>query len=116
MTRNVEQERIDKIVNEVMDLIGAPDVFGFLDESFGNMQAVENRLQEVMSGRWTFSTFEIATYLRTCCLRRDSLPTWQPLLNAAVEMGRMRGEFIDDMFYGLMPSGNTANRNTDGYS
>jgi len=66
------------------------------------MQAVEARLQEVMQGRLTLETIEIAMYLRTSNTRRDHLPTWQPLLNVAIELGLMRGEPINDIFFGLM--------------
>lgn len=94
--------RLDEIASEMMDLIDAPDIFGFLDDNVGNMQAVEARLQEVMMGRPQFQTIELAMYLRTCCTRRDHLPTWQPLLNAAVEQGILRGENVNDYFFGLM--------------
>jgi hypothetical protein len=51
-------------------------------------------------------------YLRACNTRRDYLPTWQPLLNAAIEMSSMRGEPIDDIFLGLMPRRADPIRNT----
>jgi hypothetical protein len=104
--------RLDEIAREMLDLIDAPDIFGFLDDTVGNMPAVEARLQEVMMGRPQFETIELAMYLRCCFTRQNHLPTWQPLLNAAVEMGLMRGEDINDIFGGLMEQRPDPRRNT----
>ena len=108
----VSTERLTEIAGEVMDLIGAADVFDFLDDSVGNFEALEKRLQAVMMGRPQFETIELAMYLRTSFTRQAHLPTWQPLLNAAVEMGKLRGENVDDMFYGLTPRQPDPSRNT----
>lgn len=105
-------KRLYEIVEEVMNLINASSIFDFLDGSVGNMAAVEARLQEVMQTRQQFETIELAMYLRTCGTRQNHLPTWQPLLNAAVELGRMRGDSVEDIFYGLMPLSPQPQRNT----
>jgi len=112
---NVSTERLSEIVGEVMDLIEAPDIFGFLDGNTGNMQALEARLQEVMMGRQRYECLELAMYLRTTFNRKANLPTWQPLCNATVEMCQMRGENLE-MLYGLIPKDQIYPRNTDGMS
>jgi hypothetical protein len=109
--KNVSTERLTEIVDEVMHLMDAPDIFGFLDGT-GNSWAVEKRLQEVMQTRQQFETIELAMYLRTCNMRRSDIPTWQLLLNAAVEMGKMRGDPVDDIFYGLIERRSDPQRNT----
>jgi hypothetical protein len=109
---SARSKRLQEIAEEVMGLIAAPDIFSFLDDSVGNMSALETRLQEVMQGRQSFETIELAMYLRTSFSRQRSLPSWQPLLNAAVEMGKMRGDNVDDMFYGMMPPAAHPHRNT----
>jgi hypothetical protein len=105
-------DRLTEIANEMMGLIGASDIFGFLDETTGDMWKVDQRLQEIMQGRQAFDTIELAMYLRTCGTREAYLPTWRPLLNAAVEMGKMRGEPVDDIFFGLMERQPDPARNT----
>lgn len=111
--KHVPASQLTKIVEEVMGLIAAPDIFSFLDDNVGNMQALEARLQEIMQTRQQFQTMELAMYLRTCCTRQRDLPTWQPLLNAAIEQGMMRcPDRVDDIFYGLMPRHADPQRNT----
>lgn len=101
-------KRLDEIAEEMMDLIDAPSIFGFLDDSVGNMEAVEKRLQEVLHTKQQFECIELAMYLRVCETRKNQLPTWQPLLSAAVEMANARGEPVSDLFYGLLlPKVNT---------
>jgi hypothetical protein len=109
--KNVSTERLTEIVDEVMHLMDAPDIFGFLDGT-GNSWAVEARLQEIMQTRQQFETIELAMYLRTCNTCRNDIPTWQPLLNVAIEQGRMRSENVDDIFYGMMPRQADPQRNT----
>lgn len=111
MNRPVSTKRLKEIADEVFNLIGANDVFDFIDDSIGNTQAVENRLQEVMMSRQSFECLELAMYLRTTCSRRGDLPTWQPLCNATIELCRMRGEPLE-MLYGLIPHEQSLHRNT----
>lgn len=105
--------RLTEIADEVFDLIGVTDVFGFLDETTGDMWKLDSRLQEVMRSIHSFSTIELAMYLRASASRSDSLPTWQPLLNSAYELGMTRSDQVDDIFYGLMPPPARPQRNTD---
>lgn len=109
---NIPLTRLDEIAEEVMNLIGVSDVFEFLDDSLGDPFALDARLQEVMLSRQSFETVEIAMYLRASSNRSEQLPTWQPLLNAAVEMSRLRGERVDDIFYGMIESRSEPRRNT----
>jgi aromatic ring hydroxylase len=110
--KEVSINRLQEIAGEVMDLIGTDDIFELLDNNVGNVQAVENRLQEVMQTRTAFESIELAMYLRACNTRRDYLPTWQPLLNAAIEMATMRNEPVNDIFLGMMPRRPDPIRNT----
>ena len=110
--KDVSVDRLQEIAGEMMDLIGTNDIFELLDNNVGNMRAVENRLQEVMQSRIAFESIELAMYLRACNTRRDYLPTWQPLLNAAIEMATMRGEPVNNIFLGLMPRRPDPIRNT----
>jgi hypothetical protein len=109
-----ELRRLTAIAKEVMDLIGEDTISGFLDSEVGNFSAVESRLQEVMMERQRFEVIELSMYLRTSFSRQQHLPTWQPLLNAAVELARQRGEAVDDMFFGLLPPAGVPDRNTSG--
>jgi hypothetical protein len=110
--KEVSINRLQEIAGEVMDLIGTDDIFELVDNNVGNMYAIENRLQEVMRTRTAFESIELAMYLRACNTRRDYLPTWQPLLNVAIEQGNMRGDPINDIFLGLMPHRPDPIRNT----
>lgn len=109
-----ELARLTSIAKEVMELIGQDTISGFLDSEVGNFSAVEQRLQEVMMERQRFEVIELAMYLRTSFSRQHHLPTWQPLLNAAVEQAKQRGEQVEDMFFGLLPPAGMPDRNTSG--
>lgn len=110
----VSTERLTEIAQEVMNLIDPTDIFAFLDGNVGNMTAVELRLQEVLMTRQSFECIELAMFLRTCGTFEQHLPTWQPLLNAAIEQAVMRDEPINDIFFGLLPIGAHPQRNTGG--
>lgn len=112
MSRNVPIERLEGIATEVMDLMGVADVFEFLDSQVGDGGALDARLREVMMSRYAYECIELAMYLRTSYSRQAVLPTWQPLLNAAIELAMMRNEPVFDIFYGLMPHGAEPQRNT----
>lgn len=78
---------------------------------------VEARLQEIMRSRRQFDSIELSAYLRSCWADRDSLPTWQPLLNASIEQARMeQSGRRDAVFASLMPDAQRPARNTDGMS
>lgn len=113
MSRAVSSERLVEIADEVMGLIGAHDIFDFFDEATGNMAALEQRLQEVMMSRQSFECLELAMYLRSTATRQELLPTWQPLLNATIELIRLRGE-DEVMLFGMVPRQADPGRNTDG--
>lgn len=111
MSRAVSSARLGEITDEVLGLIGASDIFGFFDEATGNMVALEQRLQEVMMGRQAFECLELATYLRATANRQEHLPTWQPLLNATIELIQLRNENLA-MLFGMMPQPADPSRNT----
>lgn len=103
---SIQQQRLDNIASEVLDILLADSVqLDVLDDTAGDVGALDARLQEVLMTRQSFSTIELAMYLRTSFSRRAWLPTWEPLLNASIEQGRLRyGEKVEDIFYGMMPS------------
>lgn len=103
--------KLKAIAEEVLGLIGAKTIFGFIEGSSTPSPLLETRLQEVMMSRPSFTTIELAMYLRSSYSVKDHLPTWQPLLNAALEQARQRGE-NHDAFYGLMPPQPDPQRNT----
>jgi hypothetical protein len=106
----IDEERVGQIVDEVFSLLNAPDIFAHLA---GNVEtdALELRLREVMQSRQSLMTEELVVYLRSSFVASDRLPTWQPLLNAAIEQCRMRGEDMT-MFYGMLPPEQVFRRNT----
>ena len=97
-------ERLGAIVEEVFGLLDIEDPFDFArhgaEPPNGRMEA---RLQELLAGRQTIGTTELAMYLRSSYSRSLSLPSWQPLLNASIELGKQRGEPVWDIFYGMIP-------------
>lgn len=112
MRQSVSIERLQEIADEVMNLIGADDIFELLDsEICNNMSAVDARLQEVMMGRQNFECMELAMYLRVTYSRQERLPSWQPLLVSAVELIHQRGEDLA-VLYGVLPANQVTNRNT----
>ena len=108
-----EMNRLTEIATEIMDLLDAPSVFDFLNENVGNFGAVDKRLQEVLQTRQSFEIIELAMYLRTSSSRAANLPTWEPLLNATIELARMRGERYEDALYGMMPLATQPRKNTN---
>lgn len=105
--RDVPQERYDAIVEEVFDLVGVSDVFDFLAGDAvprSGMRALEARLQEIMLAREKYEVCELACYIRSSYNWSSHLPTWQPLINAAVDIGIARNEPVWDIFYGLAPN------------
>lgn len=111
MSHAVSSTRLVEIADEVMGLIGAHDIFDFLDETTGNIAALEQRLQEVMMSRQSFECLELAMYLRATATRQEFLPTWQPLLNATIELIKLRNEDVV-MLFGMMPQPADPGRNT----
>ncbi len=110
--KNVPQRRLDEIAEEVFDLLAVGDVFDFIDGDTPPDNRMELRLQELMGTRQSHEVLELAMYLRACSSRSEHLPTWQPLLNAAIELGQQRGEAVWDKFYGLVPRQAAPARNT----
>lgn len=108
----VPQERLDEITEEVFGLLAVGNIFDFLDGDALPDNRMEVRLQELMGTRQSYEVLELAMYLRACSSRSENLPTWQPLLNAAVELGKQRGEAVWDIFYGLIPYQPEPERNT----
>lgn len=104
-------QKLDAIADEVFSMMDAPDIFAHLAGEV-KAEALELRLREVLQSRQAFDTNELAVYLRASFVVKDRLPTWQPLLNAAIEQGRMRGERADDLFVGMMPQPAHPQRNT----
>lgn len=105
--RDVPQERYDAIVEEVFDLVGVSDAFDFLAGDAApraNVAALETRLQEIMQAREKYEVCELACYVRASYNWSSRLPTWQPLVNAAVQVGIARNEPVWDIFYGLVPN------------
>ena len=109
---SIPRERLDEIVEEVMALMGAEDVFEFLDSSAGYYAALEQLLQNVMHQRHRYESIELAMYLRTSYSRQSFLPSWRPLLNASIEMAVMRREPVKDIFYGMISNAPHPQRNT----
>ena len=105
--------RLQAIAEEVIVILNVKDIFSFMDGETGNVRALEERLQQVMQTRQSLECIELAMYLRTSASRQGYLPTWQPLLNAALEMCQQRSE-DQIMFYGLMPDRPHPIRNTEG--
>lgn len=110
--KNVPQRRLDAIAEEVFGLLGIGDIFQFLDGDAVPDNRMELRLQELIGTRQSYEVIELAMYLRACLSRSESLPSWQPLLNAAIELGQQRGEPVWDIFYGLVPHRADPERNT----
>ena len=111
--KHVPQERFDEIVNEVFDLLSIQDVFHLIERGAKAPDTrMEERLQELLRSCQSYECQELACYLRSCFSRKDDLPTWQPLLNAAIEMAHQRGEPAWDMFIGMVPNQAHPQRNT----
>ena len=105
--------RLDEIAEEVVNLLGNPDIFEFINcDKFINSSNLDRRLQEVMQDRHRYESIELAMYLRISAQFRYNLPSWQPLLNASIEVVKMRGENAEDLFYGMMPPRQHPQRNT----
>jgi len=105
-------ERYEEIANECLDLMGLHSIFHALssEDSF-NADAMDARLQELLATRCRYHEGELTAYLRYTWTRNNRLPTWQPLLNATIELARLRGH-SDDIFHGLLPDRDIINRNT----
>ena len=99
---NVPRYRLDEIAKEVFDMMDAADIFAHLAGEV-KTAALEARLQELLQTRSKYETLELAMYLRSSFVASDDLPSWQPLLNAAIEQGRMRNDNVEDTFAGMMP-------------
>ncbi len=111
--KHITQERVDAIVDEVFDLLSIEDAFDLIDrEATPPNWKMETRLQELLGSRYAYEVQELACYLRASYSRSEHLPSWQPLLNAAIELGQQRGEPVWDMFYGLAPRQSDPQRNT----
>ncbi len=110
--KNVPQRRLNEIAKEVLGLLDVGDVFDFIDGSTPPDNRMELRLRDLMCTRHSYEVLELAMYLRACSSRSEHLPTWQPLLNAAIELGQQRGEPVWDMFYGLVPHKTNPPRNS----
>ena len=110
----IDRNRLDVIAREVIDLLGVTDIFAFLNSEATGFEALEARLQEVMSTRPSFQSIELAMYLRSCYNYSNDLPTWKPLLNAAIEQSNMRGDNTSDIFYGMIDAQPVTNRNSGG--
>lgn len=109
--KKVSIKRLEEIVDE-MFCLSHPEEFFLSDSSKEDFAAVDNRLQEVMQTRHQYECMELGMYLRTTFSKAEHLPSWQPLLNAAIEQAKMNGEHADDIFYGIMPSKQMPARNT----
>jgi hypothetical protein len=88
-------DKCTKIVNEVFTL-------RFKCEEDGNSNCLESRLQELLHSAAKHDAEILAMYLRACCVMKEDLPSWQPLLNRSVEIGKMNGVDVEDAFYGLL--------------
>lgn len=87
------------IAEEIAEIAGGREI---LDEL--SCYWIERRLSEVLCTRHAYTTDELAEYLRQTARWGSDLASWQPLLSAAVEVARMRGERADVQFYGLSPT------------
>lgn len=110
--KSIPQQRLDAITEEVFDLLADDDVSGFIDGRAPPDNRMELRLQELMGTRQAYEVLELAMYLRACSSRSEHLPTWEPLLNAAIELGQQRGEAVWGVFYGMVPRRADPERNT----
>lgn len=99
---NVRRGRLDEIAKEVLDLLDARDIFAHLAGEV-KTEAMEARLQELLQTRVKYETLELAMYLRASFVASDRCPSWRPLLNAAVEQGKMRNDNVRDTFAGMWP-------------
>lgn len=110
--KHVSKQRLSDIAREVFDLLEIEDFFVLIEQQTPPDSRMEERLRELMGTRQSYETIELAMYLRASSSRSDSLPTWQPLLNAAIEQGLQRSEAVWDIFYGLVSPQDVSNRNT----
>lgn len=110
--KQVPQERLDFIVDEVFGLLEIDSPFDLIHRDTAPNSQMDARLAELLSTRHAYEVIELATYLRASSSRSQDLPTWQPLLNAAIELGQMRGEPVWDIFYGMVPRQVDPERNT----
>jgi hypothetical protein len=94
MSKDITQERLDEIAAEVFTL-------SLEAQRNDDYWPVDQLLQNVMQRRSELEALELAMYLRSTYHCNQHLPTWHPLMNAAVEQGRMRGDPVNDIFYGL---------------
>lgn len=96
--------RLINIVREVKTLCGVnsiADVFSdHREESYPKLDA---RLQEILASSDQFKTVELLTYLRSSFSYKNSLPTWNAVLEAAVSQSRALGEDVDAIYIGLIP-------------
>lgn len=101
--------RLHEIAAEVAGLIGQ----SMIDSSgYTVYPLLEIRLQDLLQARIRYETSELAMYLRCSHAQSDALPSWQPLLNQAIEQGQLRGEQTTSLFYGLAPAAAHPLRNT----
>jgi tRNA-dihydrouridine synthase len=103
MTTTTEQ--LTQVIDEVIVLNDCRD------DDLASAQAMDGRLQQVMMGRHALECLELALCLRATSSRRHLLPTWQPLLNATVELIQQRGE-SQQLLCGMLPPASDPPRNT----
>ena len=83
------------------------------DESLSNCFEVDGFLRNVMSKRHSFSEQRLAAYLFYTQQFSVDLPSWQQLLNASIELTRMRGQYsFESLFRGMLPLQTTVKRNS----
>lgn len=101
--KSVSQERLDDITDEVFSLCGDDNIFDILLGQ-GDVSALENRLQEIRLQICNLESIELAMYLRASNAFRHRLPIWHSLLTSAINQGRLRGDPVEDIFFGLNAS------------
>jgi len=109
----VSRTRLREIAAEVFELLGIDGPFDLISNTASLPDnRMEHRLQELLSTRQSYSTLELAMYLRSSYSRSQYLPTWQPLVNATIEQGLQRGDRVWDILYGIAPHQPDPERNT----
>jgi hypothetical protein len=100
----VNYHRIDQIVDEVFDLMDS-SMIEDLFESFrlsNPVPKLDRRFTEIINSIESFSSMELAVYLRTSSSRRAVSSNWNQLLLLAVDRSKSRDEPFEDIFYGLI--------------
>jgi hypothetical protein len=70
--------------------------------SVNDYSEMETKLQHLLNTLTSQPVEDLAMYLRSCAMVKDKLPTWQPLLQRALEWGRTQGFDVEDAYYGLL--------------